>query len=74
MSMVSAYFAMCTGKGKDFAGKEMEQHLIDGGSFDDLVNVMSSEMEDSDFFRSLTKATEAETRQGKSQARKSTAV
>ena len=72
MSMVRAYFAMCTGKGKDYAGKEMEQHLVNGGSFDDLVNAMSAEMENSDFFRSITKTAGAENRQGKSQTRKNT--
>lgn len=55
MSMVRAYFALCTGKGKEYAGKEMEQHLINGGTFDEIMNVMSDEMEKSDFFRNLNK-------------------
>lgn len=55
MSTVRAYFALCTGKGKDYAGKEMEQHLISGGNFEEVVEAMNAEMEKSDFFRYLTK-------------------
>ena len=44
MSMVRAYFAVCAGKGKEFAGKEMEQHVIGGGNFDTLVTAMSNEI------------------------------
>ena len=60
MAVMRAYFALCTGKGKEFAGKEIEQHLIKGGHFNDVLNVMSEEMEKSDFFRSLIKRAEEE--------------
>lgn len=55
MSMVRAYFALCTGKDKEYAGKEMEAHIINGGSFEDVAKAMSDEMEKSDFFRNLNK-------------------
>lgn len=61
MSMVRAYFGLCAGKGKEYAGKEMEAHIVGGGTFDDVVNVMSEEMEKSDFFRNLNKTAEQET-------------
>lgn len=60
MSMVRAYFGLCVGKGKEYAGKEMESHIINGGSFEDIINVMSDEMEKSDFFRNLNKKVEQE--------------
>ena len=60
MSMVRAYFAICTGRGKEFAGKEMQAHLISGGAFDDIVEAMSEEMNNSDFFQSLGKNKEAD--------------
>lgn len=69
MTVVRAYFALCTGKGKEFAGKEMEQHLINGGTFDDVVNAMSEEMEKSDFFRSLNKTEEQKTTKSQSKAK-----
>lgn len=60
MSMVRAYFGMCTGKGKEAAGKELEAHIIGGGKFDDIMTAMSDEMEKSDFFRNLNKTAETE--------------
>jgi len=62
MSLVRAYFGLCAGKGREFAGKEIEDHIIGGGTFDDIMTAMSDEMEKSDFFRNLnekakTKAT-----------------
>lgn len=58
MSMARAYFGLCAGRDKEFAGKEMEAHIIGGGTFDDIVTAMSDEMEKSGFFRNLNKAAE----------------
>ena len=69
MAVVRAYFALCAGRGKDFAGKEMEAHLINGGSFDDVVSAMSEEMEKSDFFHALQQTAEAENGQRKGKAK-----
>lgn len=60
MSMVRAYFGLCAGRGKEYAGKEMEAHIIGGGGFEDIMNAMSEEMEKSDFFRNLNKRAEQE--------------
>lgn len=61
MSMVRAYFGLCVGKGKEYAGKELEAHIIGGGKFDEIMTAMSDEMEKSDFFRKLSKTAETET-------------
>lgn len=53
MSLVRAYFGICADRGKEYAGKEMEAHIINGGNFDDVVDAMSEEMDESDFFRKL---------------------
>lgn len=58
MSMVRAYFAFCAGKGKAFAGREMQEHMVNGGSFEDVTKAMSEAMENSDFFRALQKTAE----------------
>lgn len=65
MSVIRAYFALCSKKDKDSAGAELESHLLAGGKFDDVFTAMSKEMEESDFFRSLSenKETEAATSQ-----------
>lgn len=60
MSMVRAYFALCAGKGSEFAGKELNAHFVGGGKLDDIVEAMNKEMEVSDFFQALIKTAEAE--------------
>lgn len=60
MSMVRAYFGLCAGKCKEYAGKEMEAHIIGGGTFDDIMTAMSDEMEKSDFFHNLNKTAQTE--------------
>lgn len=60
MSMVRAYFGLCAGRDKEFAGKEMEAHIIGGGTIDDIMTAMFNEMEKSDFFRNLNKTAQAE--------------
>lgn len=60
MSAVRAYFALCTGRGKAFSGEQIEQHIINGGNFEEIMSAMSQEMEKSDFFRSLNKNKETE--------------
>lgn len=60
LSMVRAYIGLCIGKDKVFTGKQIEEHMINGGTLQDVVTVMSEEMNDSDFFRSLTQTAEAE--------------
>lgn len=61
LSVARAYFALCAGKGKVFAGQELEQHIANGGKFDDVINAMSEEMEKSDFFRNLSQTAEQKT-------------
>lgn len=55
-AMVRAYVAVCIGRNKEFAGAEMEQHIINGGSFAEIMGIMSDEMDKSDFFRHIKKA------------------
>lgn len=60
MSAVRAYFAICAGKGNEFAGKELNDHFVGGGKFDDIITAMNKEMENSDFFQALNKTAETE--------------
>lgn len=54
MVTLRAYVALCMGVDLEDAGKEIEKHLASGGNFEDAIKVMSEEMEDSDFFRTLS--------------------
>lgn len=67
MSMVRAYFALCANLDKDDAGIEIQQHLIGGGTFNDIIDAMKKEMEESDFFRAISKTAEAETTEEETQ-------
>ena len=60
MSLIRTYLAFCGNITKEQAGKEIESHLINGGEFNDVVEAMSEEMQNSGFFRSMGKKTEAE--------------
>ena len=58
MSLIRAYLAFSANISKEDAGKEIESHLENGGKFNDVVDVMSQQMQDSGFFRSISKETE----------------
>ena len=60
MSMVRAYFACCAGISKEAAGKEIEAHIVAGGKLDDVIDIMTEEVENSSFFRALNKTAETE--------------
>lgn len=60
-SMIRAYFAILFDGDKDKAGKELEQHMIDGGSFEELTDAMIKEMNESRFFQAIAKNPETET-------------
>ena len=69
MSTARAYFALCTGRGKVYAGQELEAHIANGGDFNEIMEVMSEEMEKSDFFRSLAKTEITENGKNQSKAK-----
>ena len=60
MSMVRAYFALCFNGSKEDAGAEIQAHVIAGGNFNELYQIMGEEMNESDFFQALSKKTAKE--------------
>lgn len=60
MSMVRAYLSICLNTSLEVAGKEMEEHIVSGGNFEEIMKVITEEMNDSDFFRNLNKRAEEE--------------
>lgn len=60
MSLVRTYFMFCAGLSKEEAGKEIEAHVEKGGEFSDIVEIISEMMQDSGFFRSLSKGAQEE--------------
>ena len=64
-AVIRAYFAVLIDGDKKTAGRELSQHMINGGTFDELTDAMLKEMDESDFFRAITKGAETTTRQSK---------
>ena len=60
MSLIRSYLAFSANITKEQAGVEIEKHLENGGKFNDIVEIMGQQMQDSGFFRSLNKGEEEE--------------
>lgn len=61
MSLARTYLAICMNGDKIKAGAEIQAHVIAGGDFTELYNVIGEEMNDSGFFQALNKETKEET-------------
>jgi len=55
MSFIRAYIAMCMKETPEKAGREIELHLVNGGTLDEIMEVIKTAMEESDFFQALQK-------------------
>ena len=60
-SMLRAYLALCMNTSKENAGEELEKHIVNGGTMDDLSEAMAEAIENSDFFRKLQESATEET-------------
>lgn len=56
-----AYASLCMKKPAAYVGEEVEQHIINGGKINDIVEVFAKELEKSDFFQAMAKQTATET-------------
>lgn len=63
-SLARAYFAICAGKGNDFAEQEIQKHVVSGGNLKDIFDVLNAEMERSDFFRAIRESQEENIAEG----------
>lgn len=57
ISFVRTYFEICTGMNTDKANKELEEHVINGGTFDEILDIINEDWEKSDFFQAWLKRT-----------------
>lgn len=55
MNIIRSYVALCMDAEKDVAGDEIQKHIVGGGGIDEVLNVITKMMEESDFFQALTK-------------------
>lgn len=61
MSLARVYLAICMGGDKVKAGKEIQEHVIAGGDFNELYTIIGEEMNESGFFQALNKEQTEET-------------
>lgn len=66
--LLRAYAALCMGKKAADAGAEIEQHIVNGGSFDDIAAALTEAIEESGFFQALSKRAEETDSEGQTQA------
>lgn len=60
MNVIKIYAAYCMDVDADIAGEELNNHLINGGTFEELIDLVSAKMDESDFFRAVSKKQEQE--------------
>lgn len=61
MTLVSVYLSICAGISVDAADKEINDHVINGGSLDEIFALITEEMAESRFFQALNKRTDQTT-------------
>lgn len=62
-ALIRAYFAILFDGDKEEAGKELEAHMVNGGTFDEMMTAMTKEMNESDFFQKITEKTNSKKKQ-----------
>lgn len=55
LPLCRAYLSVCGNISPEVAGNEIQAHIINGGTIEDLAGIISDEVGKSDFFRHLTK-------------------
>lgn len=53
MNMLKVYVAYCMDVDTEVAGEEINQHIINGGNFTEITEVLSEKMETSGFFLAM---------------------
>jgi len=61
LSTVRGFLALAMGGDLEKAGKEMEEHLANGGGLEEMMTEINKAVESSGFFRALNTTTEKKT-------------
>ena len=56
LQLIRTYLAFSANISEEQAGQEIEMHIEGGGKFNDVIDVMSQQMQDSGFFRAISKS------------------
>lgn len=60
MNVYKVYVAYCMDADTEIAGNEINQHMINGGNLNELTEILSRKMDESDFFQALKANPETE--------------
>ena len=58
-SALNAFFAMSANISADEASRRLQDHVINGGNFEDIANALGEAMKESHFFQAMQKNREA---------------
>ena len=58
LSALRGYVALCKNCKLETAGKEISEHMANGGAVDEILDVMTEKLNNSDFFRGQQETTE----------------
>lgn len=61
MNALRGYVAVCIGGSLADAGMLLQEHMVNGGTIEEVLNVFVAKMEESDFFRQISKMENKET-------------
>ena len=61
IAAVRAYIALCMNVDVNTAGEEIQKHILNGGDIGEVSTIMKTKMEESDFFRAISKGETEET-------------
>lgn len=59
-SFIRGYLAFCSNLSVESAGKEIEKHIMNGGTLEEIATALMNEVQNSDFFQALNQNKEQE--------------
>ena len=58
-NMLKVYVAYCMDVEPEYAGEEINKHVMNGGKLTEITNTLSEKLETSDFFRAISEKTDS---------------
>lgn len=74
MRIIRLYISYCMGTDEETAGNEIEAHVENGGDLAEIADIMSEAMDESGFFRAISKGTKKKNTTSKSKSEKVVAI
>ena len=72
MNMLRVWLSLCMKKSPEEAGKELQNHIVKGGSLETIINTLGECLNESDFFRAISEEEEKKVPKVEGKKKKST--